>query len=251
MLRVETEGAVATITLARPEVKNALDDQLIAALSAAFSHLGPDIRAVVLTGDGNAFCAGGDLQWMRRAANYTEEENYRDAVKLAELFRAIVECPAVVIAKVHGAAFGGGCGLVAAADVAIASTAALFAFSEVKLGLVPATISRFVIPKIGVGNARALFSTGEAFGAERALQISLVHEVVESDELDEAARKKLKSILAAGPEAVAISKKLAQQPLMSIDESARLLARARAGDEAREGVAAFLEKRPARFVQKL
>ena len=99
MLRVETEGAVATITLARPEVKNALDDQLIAALSAAFSHLGPDIRAVVLTGDGNAFCAGGDLQWMRRAANYTEEENYRDAVKLAELFRAIVECPAVVIAN--------------------------------------------------------------------------------------------------------------------------------------------------------
>src|SRR5437763_11537636 len=149
---------------------------------------------------------------MKKAASYTEEQNYEDALKLARLFEAMVNCPAVIICKVQGAAFGGGCGLVSASDVAIAGEKALFAFSEVRLGLVPATISPFVIPKIGHGHARALFATGEAFGADHALRIGLVHEV--ADDLDAAVEKKIKIVLAAGPHAVAEAKKLASnEPL--------------------------------------
>lgn len=249
MLRVEIEKSVAHFTLDRPEVKNAINDELIAQLTKSFAQLPFDVRAVVLSGEGGAFCAGGDLQWMRRAANYSEQQNFEDAVKLANLFQAIVDCPAVVIAKVQGPAFGGGSGLVAACDVAVAADTALFAFSEVRLGLIPATISRFVIPKIGAGNARALFATGEAFGADRALRISLVHEVVSSDELEIAVEKKLIAVLAAGPRAVATSKWLAQQPPLGTPEAANLLAKARAGDEAKEGVAAFLDKRKAEFFE--
>jgi enoyl-CoA hydratase/carnithine racemase len=156
-----------------------------------------------------------------------------------------------VIARVNGAAFGGGCGLVAAADVAIASEDALFAFSEVRLGLVPAAISPFVLPKIGAGNARALFTTGEAFKADRALRIGLVHETVSAGELDAAVSKKLKAILGAGPQAVATSKLIAQGTPMDLETAARVLARARAGDEGKEGVAAFLDKRKASFVADL
>jgi enoyl-CoA hydratase/carnithine racemase len=250
MLRVEYEGAVLRVTLDRPEVRNAFNDALIARLFEVFSTE-RGARAIVLTGSGDAFCAGGDLQWMRQAAAYTEEQNYEDALKLANLFKAIVENPAVVIARVNGAAFGGGCGLVAAADVAIASEDALFAFSEVRLGLVPATISPFVLPKIGAGNARALFTTGEAFKAERALRIGLVHETVAGSDLDAAVGKKLKAILGAGPQAVATSKLIAQGTPMDLETAARVLARARAGDEGKEGVAAFLDKRKASFVADL
>lgn len=188
---------------------------------------------------------------MREAAAYTEEQNYEDALKLARLFQAMVDCPALIVTRVHGAAFGGGCGLVAAADVAVASTEAKFAFSEVKLGLIPATISPFVVDKIGRGNARALFTTGEAFDAERALRIGLVHEVVAPSELDSAISAKLKAVLAAGPGAVAASKRLASESPVQLEESARRLARARVGDEGKEGVAAFLEKRKASFVEAL
>jgi enoyl-CoA hydratase/carnithine racemase len=188
---------------------------------------------------------------MREAAAYTEEQNYQDALRLANLFKAIVENPAVVIARINGAAFGGGCGLVAAADVAVASDNALFAFSEVRLGLVPATISPFVLPKIGSGNARALFTTGEAFKADRALRIGLIHEVVSAEDLDQAVNKKIKAILAAGPQAIATSKIISQGAPMDLETAARVLARARAGDEGKEGVAAFLEKRKAGFVAEL
>lgn len=246
MLKVEVEGPVLRVTLNRPEVRNAFNDELIEALAKTFAELDPAIRVVVLTGEGDAFCAGGDLQWMRAAGEYTEERNYADALRLAHVFKAIVDCPAVVIARVNGACFGGGCGLVAAADVAIVSPGALFAFSEVKLGLVPATISPFVIQKIGSGHARALFSTGEVFDAERALFIGLAHEV--TAELDLAVERKLKTILAAGPSAVAKSKWLAQQPPLDLPDAAQLLARTRAGAEAQEGLAAFLEKRKASFV---
>jgi len=247
MLRVESDGPLLRVTLNRPEVKNAFNDELIAQLYKTISSIKlGEARAVILTGEGDAFCAGGDLQWMKKAAGYTEQENYEDALKLARLFQAMVNCPAVVVAKVQGAAFGGGCGLVAASDVAIAGPKALFAFSEVKLGLVPATISPFVIPKIGHGHARALFATGESFGAEHALRIGLVHEVAE--DLDAAVEKKLKSILSAGPHAVAKAKHLGWNAPLELEEAARLLASVRAGDEAKEGIGGFLEKRKANFV---
>lgn len=249
MLSAETRGSVLRLTLDRPDVRNAFNDELIGRLSDSFIGLSGDIRAVVLAGNGSAFCGGGDLNWMREAAAYTEEQNYEDALKLARLFKAMVECPAVVIARVHGPAFGGGCGLVAAADVAIASTEAKFAFSEVKLGLIPATISPFVVEKIGRGHARALFTTGEAFGSEKALRIGLVHEVVSPEALDAAVDGKIKAVLTSGPRAVASSKRLASESPVGVEESARRLARARAGEEGKEGVAAFLEKRKATFVE--
>lgn len=249
MLKVEVVGPVLHVVLDRPEVRNAFNDELIQAMSHAFSNLPPGIRVVVLSGEGKAFCAGGDLEWMRKAASYTVEENHRDALRLARLFRMIVESPVPVIAKVHGAAFGGGCGLVAAADIAVAAPDAKFAFSEVKLGLIPATISTIVIPKIGSGHARSLFTTGEAFDAHRALKIGLIHEI--SDDLDGAVTAKLQQILASGPEAIAGAKRLVHDFPMTLDEAAGRLARARASNEAKEGVDAFLQKRPASFVEKL
>jgi enoyl-CoA hydratase/carnithine racemase len=243
-----TPGIVTRIHLNRPEVRNAFNDKLISELASAFSQVPAEARAVIISGEGSAFCAGGDLEWMRKAAEYSHEENQRDALKLARLFRSITECKAVTIARVIGPAFGGGCGLVAAADIAIASEDAKFAFSEVKLGLIPATISPFVVSKIGAGHARALFATGEPFSADHALRIGLVHEVVPSEEVDAAIGRKLKHILAAGPEAVAEAKKLVRDHPLSLDEASRRLADARAGREGKEGVAAFLEKRKAKFV---
>lgn len=245
MLRVEPAGPVLKVVLNRPEVRNAFNDELIAALTDVFSGIGPATRAVVVSGEGKSFCAGGDLEWMRKAAAYTEEQNYQDALKLAHLFRSIAECPAVVIAKVHGAAFGGGCGIVAASDVAVASQDAMFSFSEVRLGLIPGTISTYVIPKIGAGHARSLFATGEAFGVEKAQRIGLIHDI---GDLDELVAMKLKAILAAGPKAVTAAKRLVLDSPVDITDSARRLALARAGDEGKEGVAAFLERRKASYV---
>lgn len=247
MLRVEPDGPLLRVTLNRPEVRNAFNDEVIAQLYTVFTEVRTGgIRAVILAGEGDAFCAGGDLQWMRKAAEFTEEQNYEDALKLARLFEAMVNCPAVIIARVQGPAFGGGCGLVCASDVAIVSEKALFAFSEVRLGLVPATISPFVIPKIGQGHARALFATGEAFGPEHALRIGLVHEV--NNHLDAAIDKKLKTILASGPRAVAEAKKLGWAQPLGLEDAARLLAKFRSGAEGKEGVGAFLDKRKASFV---
>jgi methylglutaconyl-CoA hydratase len=253
MLHVAREGPVLRLTLDRPEVRNAFNDELIAALSEAVGSVGQgtsgsEIRAVVLSGTGKAFCAGGDLEWMRKASAYSDEENYQDALRLARLFEAIVKCPAVVIAKVHGAAFGGGCGLVACADVAVCDPEAKFAFSEVRLGLLPATISPFVIPKIGSGHARALFATGATFDAERALRIGLVHEVAPQGALDVAVENLVRAVLSVGPKAASEAKLIAQSPAMRIEEAAKMLARARASDEGKEGVRAFLEKRKAAFV---
>jgi methylglutaconyl-CoA hydratase len=245
MLKIQADGPVLRMTLDRPEVRNAFNEELIASLTEAFVTLPTGTRVVVLGGEGKAFCAGGDLEWMRRAALYSEEENYRDALKLAELFQAISRCPALTIARVHGAAFGGGCGLVAAVDVAVAAPDALFAFSEVRLGLIPGTISTVVIPKIGLGHSRALFATGEAFSAEHARLIGLVHEVGDVDTLIAA---KIKHALAAGPHAVTDAKRLVHDFPLSIDETARRLAATRAGDEAKEGISAFLERRKPAFL---
>jgi len=251
MLHVKEDGAIRTVTLARPDVRNAFNDELISALREQFENPG-SARAIIVEGEGAAFCAGGDLQWMKKAANYTREQNIADALNLAQMLQAVVNCPAVVIARVHGAAFGGGCGLVAAADVAIAQEGTKFAFSEVKLGLIAATISSIVIPKIGAGHARSLFATGEVFDTEKALRIGLVHDVVtDAVESETVLQAKLKAILSAGPEAVAASKKLVNTAPHSIEATAEFLADRRATDEGKEGVAAFLEKRKASYVVDL
>jgi len=246
MLSVQSEGSVLRITLARPEVRNAFNDELIARLTETFRDVGSETRLVVLSGEGKAFCAGGDLEWMKRASSYSREENYADALKLAGLFESVASCNAPVLARVHGACFGGGCGLVAASDIAIADSGALFAFSEVRLGLIAGTISSHVIPKIGKGHARALYATGEAFEAARALAIGLVHQVGDLDELE---AKIIKQVLSAGPNAVRESRKIVRDFPLSVDECANRLADIRSGPEAREGVSAFLEKRKASYVE--
>jgi methylglutaconyl-CoA hydratase len=248
MLRVESYGSVVRITLDRPAVRNAFNDELIGRLSSAFEELGEETRVVVLSGEGQAFCAGGDLEWMRRAAGYTEEENRRDALALAHLFERIARCPAVVIAKVHGAVFGGGCGLVAAADVALAVEGTKFAFSEVRLGLIPATICPFVVAKIGRGHARALFATGIAFDAEHAQGIGLIHGIFGADDIDNEFQRYSEAVHAAGPGAVAAAKNLVLDGDLSLEEYANRLARARSSEEGKEGITAFLEKRRASFV---
>ena len=248
MLQRDHVGPVLRLTLDRVEVRNAFNDELIKALTESFSDLDPSIRAVVISGNGPAFCAGGDLEWMRKAAAYEEDENVRDATKLARLFRAIHDCRAVVIAKVHGSCFGGGCGLVAAADVAVAEKQTKFAFSEVRLGLIPATISPFVIEKIGRGAARGLFATGETFDADHAQRIGLVQDSLPESELDAAVDRRIKAVLSAGPEAVRAAKKLVFDGDLTLDECAKRLARARGSREAKEGVSAFLDKRKASYV---
>ncbi|MBX3095694.1 MAG: enoyl-CoA hydratase/isomerase family protein [Fimbriimonadaceae bacterium] len=249
MLLTARQGDVLTVTLARPEVRNAFNDELIAKLTETFRSVEKDVRAVVVRGEGKAFCAGGDLEWMRKAADYTEEQNANDAEKLAALFDAVSQCHAPVIARVHGAAFGGGLGLIAAADIAVAETACKFSFSEVRLGLIPATIARHVMPKIGVGNARWLFTTGTVFDAETAQRIGLVHGLAEHEmNLNDLVNSILTDLHRNGPEAVAAAKRLAFDSPLSDREAAERLAKHRAGKEGKEGVAAFLEKRAARFV---
>lgn len=247
MLNIEQQGPILRVALNRPEVRNALNDDVLYDLATVFLELDKSIRAVVLSGEGKAFCAGGDLNWMQKAANYTEDENIRDATALSRLFRSIVDSRALVIAKIHGSCFGGGCGLAAAADVTIAEQETLFSFSEVKLGLIPATISPFVIDKIGRGAARWLFASGEVFKAEVALRVGLAQKVVPSAELDGAVADTLRSCLASGPEAVHAAKDLVNEGELDADACARRLARARAGREGKEGVAAFLEKRKPAF----
>lgn len=251
MLQAETRGSVRFLTLDRPEVRNAFNDELIALLSKSVRQAEDDgIRVAVIKGNGKAFCAGGDLNWMKKAAGYSEEENRQDALKLAKLMKAIAESPVLFITQVHGACFGGGCGLVAAGDVCLAAEGTLFAFSEVKLGLVPATISTFVLPKIGGGHARALFTTGEVFDADRAMRIGLANDVVPSEQLEARVSRSIEAALAAGPSALAYCKALAQSAPPTPEEGAAMLARFRASEEGREGVTAFLDKRPASFVQE-
>ncbi len=248
MLQVRQDGPVLRVALDRPEVRNALDDQLIAALADAVEGAPRSTRVLVLRGEGKAFCAGGDLAWMRRAAAYSREQNIEDALALSRLFQGLVSFPGVVIAQVHGAAFGGGAGLVCCADVAVAATGTLFSFSEAKLGLVPATISPYVVEKIGRGHARALFTTAEIFDAERAAAIGMVHEVTPMDGLESKVEEKVEAVLKCGPSAVALCKRLVAASPMTSNDAASMLADARASDEGKEGVSAFLEKRSANFV---
>jgi len=228
------------VTLARPERRNAFDASLIAELTEAFAEVG-DARAVVLSGEGQSFCAGADVDWQRSAIDLSFDDNVEDALRLYRMCETIDRCPAPVIARVQGYALGGGSGLVACADIAIASPDAVFGFSEVKLGIIPAVISPFVLPKIGA-HARRYFLTGERFDAGSALRIGLVHEVAEN--LDAAVERVVIEILTAGPEAVREAKKLIRERPAG-DKTAQIAARLRAGDEGQEGLRAFLERRTA------
>jgi len=250
-LQITYEGAVARITLTQPEVRNAFSDEAIADITAAFTEVGSraDVRAVVLAAEGTAFCAGANLNWMRRMADYTREENLADAAKLAEMLRVIYECPKPTIARVQGDVYAGGMGLVAACDMAVAVDTAGFCLSEVKLGLIPATISPYVIRAMGARAAHRYFLTAERFDAAEALRIGFVHEVVAADALDARVDELLKALTSASPNAVRACKKLVidvaerEINVHLIAATVEGIADIRASEEGREGVQAFLQKR--------
>lgn len=249
-----TGGAVATVTLNRPGSRNALDAALIGELTRAFGEFAGDdnVRVVVLAGEGDVFCAGADVGYMRETAGLSYEENLEDARRLAAMFRAVDECPKPVVAKVRGAAMGGGAGLAAAADVVVAGEGARFAFSEVRLGIAPATIAPFVLRKIGVSHARSLFLTGERFDAARAREIGLVHKAVPGADLDAAVEETVEELLRGGPFAQGAVKALLRQlettePMDAPGVMSRLISVLRTGEEGQEGLAAFLEKREPRW----
>jgi methylglutaconyl-CoA hydratase len=243
--------SVAWLTLDRPEIHNAFDDRMIVELTAALGALAraDQVRAVVLTGAGSSFSAGADLNWMRRTTTYGEAENLRDANALAALMQALNELPQPTVARVNGAALGGGTGLVACCDIVVASESALFGTTEVRLGIMPAVIGPYVIAAIGARQARRLMLTGERISAHEAARIGLVHEVVPADQLDPAVERVLSHLLKGGPHAIAAAKRLvrdlAGRPIDQalIDDTARRIAALRATPEAREGLGAFLEKR--------
>lgn len=249
---VDTDArGVVTVTLNRPAIHNAFDDALIAELTAALRRLETDaaVRAIVLTGSGQSFSAGGDLNWMRRMAQYSDAENFADAMALAELLRTLNELAKPTLARVNGAAFAGGLGLVCCCDIAVAAEEAVFCVSEVRLGLVPATISPYVVAAIGPRAARRYFLTAERFSAAEARRIGLVHEVAPRADLDAAAERLVGALLDGGTAAQARSKRLiaevqdrpVTEAMMSL--TARAIAEARASAEGREGLAAFFEKR--------
>ena len=237
-LHREQDGQVLRVTLARPERRNAFDAELISELSEAFADVG-DARAVVLAGEGESFCAGADIEWQRSAIDLSFDENVEDALRLYRMCEAVDRCPAPVIARVHGYALGGGSGLVACADIAIAAPDATFGFSEVKLGIIPAVISPFVLPRLGA-HARRYFLTGERFDAATAVRIGLVEEV--AADLDDAVDRLLSELLSSGPEAVREAKQLLRERPEGV-ETAQIAARLRAGAEGQEGLRAFLERR--------
>lgn len=249
-LVVRREGAVEYVTLNRPEVRNAFNEQVIADLTAWAARAAADstLRVVVLGGAGKVFSAGADAEWMARMAGYSSEENIEDAGRAAAMFRAINALPCAVIGRIHGAALGGGSGLAAVCDIVVAADSAIFGFTETKLGILPAMISPFVLPKIGVSAARELFLTGMRFPAARAREIGLVHAVVPDAQLDEAVTKYVDELRGAAPTAVAAAKALIPQVWGRPTEevaglTAAAIAAQRASKEGQEGLRAFLEKR--------
>lgn len=254
LLSTDKRG-VASVTLNRPQIRNAFDDALISELTGAFRTLGADdnVRAVVLTGAGTAFSAGGDINWMKRMAGYDEAQNVADAMGLAEMLRTLNELPKPVVARVNGAAFAGGIGLVACCDIAVAAEEAMFAVSEVRVGLVPATIAPYLVAAIGPRAARRYCLTGESFSAAEAMRLGLVHKIAPLVALDIEVEKILASLLDGGPLSQARAKRMiaevagrpVTQALMA--HTSRTIAEARASDEGRKGLAAFLEKRKPGF----
>jgi methylglutaconyl-CoA hydratase len=244
------DGPVEYISLNRPDVRNAFNEELIANLTswAAAVRTDPDVRVVVLSGAGKSFCAGADVNWMAKTVEFSEEENMRDAAATSRMFLALNTLPFPVIGRVHGAALGGGVGLVAICDIVVAETATIFGLTEVKLGILPAVISPFVLEKIGRSPARELFLTGSRFSAARAQQLGLVHAVAAEADLDATVRKYVDECLAGGREAIAAAKALIAQvwgqPFESaVRVTAAALAERRVSAEGQEGLRAFLEKR--------
>ena len=257
-LRFESRNAVALITLNRPEVHNAFDETLIAELTGALRAADADdtVRAVVLLGAGESFCAGADLNWMRKMAGFSKPQNLADARALTTLLATLNTLSKPTIARVHGAAFGGGVGLVACCDVAVAAHDATFALSEARLGLIPAAISPYVVEAIGARAARRYFLTAERFSAAEAYRLGLVHELVPSPELDARINELLGFLVIAGPhaqtEGKALIRAVAHRPIEAriISDTAKRIARVRASPEGKEGVAAFLGKRKAAWVPR-
>jgi methylglutaconyl-CoA hydratase len=253
MLEVTKQGGVARVTLNRPELRNAFDDELIRQLRGAFEDISRDgsLRVMVLGGNGPAFCAGADLNWMKRMAGYDYEENLADATALAQMLAALDRLPKPTIARVHGPVFAGGTGLVAACDIAVGTPEAKFCLSEAKLGLSPATISPYVIRAMGERTARRYFLTAEVFDAQEALRIGMLSQLVPTERLDAAIDELLRHLLAGGPEAHAKIKALIRAVAgrcpddALVAETAQRIAEIRGSPEGKEGIAAFLEKRKA------
>ncbi|HEY2924881.1 MAG TPA: enoyl-CoA hydratase-related protein [Candidatus Eisenbacteria bacterium] len=256
-LKLEITSPLARLTLARPEVRNAFDDVLIAELTGALEEIreaheaSPEKapRAVVLTGEGAAFCAGADMNWMRRSIAYSRDENEADAKRMAAMLRALDELPIPTIARVNGASLGGGMGLLACCDIVVAVDTAQFGFTEARLGIAPAVISAFVLPKIGASAARRYFLTAETFDADEAKAIGLVHEVVPEEELDATVDRFVAALGGNGPRAVSAAKGLIREALArsrkdALENAVRAIALLRASPEGQEGLGAFLEKRP-------
>ena len=250
-LQLNVQGGVATLVLSRPEVRNAFNDDVIAEFTQAFDALGAreDVRCVVLAAVGQAFCAGADLNWMRRMADYTHAENLADAAQLAEMLRVIYECPKPTVARIQGDVYAGGMGLVAACDVAVSVDTAQYCLSEVKLGLIPATISPYVIRAMGARAAHRYFLTAERFDASEAHRIGFIHEVVTADALDAKVAEITQALVNASPQAVKACKQLVQD-VAGQELSAELIARTvtgiadiRSSEEGKEGVQSFLQKR--------
>jgi methylglutaconyl-CoA hydratase len=239
---------VVTITLNRPEIHNPFDEKMIAELTSCFSNIGPNARAVVITGAGKSFCAGADLNWMKRMGQFSREQNIADAENLSAMFQALENIEVPTIAKVNGAAFGGGAGLACACDFVVASDEAKLGFSEVRLGLLPGVISPYVLDRIGSKKATRLFTTGERLTAKDACKLGLVDKVVAHDEMDKAIEEVTSMIMSGGPEAVKACKKLARTGVQMERSDFKnycigAISNARASPEGKEGVAAFLEKR--------
>ncbi len=255
-LEIELKGVVATLWMNRPDVHNAFNAQLIADLTAACRHLDADdaVRVVVLAGRGKSFSAGADLNWMKAAGAASEAENFADAMKLAGMLRTLSEMRKPTIARVHGAALGGGMGLASACDICVAGEKAVFATSEVKFGIIPSAISPYVIRAIGERQAYRYFQTAERISAARAGEIGLAHEVVAGDALDVKVGEIVEALLQGGPKSQAAAKDLiravANRPVTDavVEDTARRISQLRATPEAREGLDAFLEKRPAAWV---
>jgi methylglutaconyl-CoA hydratase len=248
------ERGVVTLTMNRPEVRNAFDERLIVELADAAEVLGDDesVRVVVLTGAGTIFSAGADLNWMRSMKGWTFEENVADSTRMEAMFRALYTLPQPLVGRINGHALGGGTGLTAVCDIAIASQTATFGFTEVLVGIAPAVISPYVVRKVGRSFARAVFVTGERFDAQRALHAGLVHEVVAPDDLDAAVAAAVGRCLKAGPRAAAAAKRLPDLALQPLDEAAaqtaRIIAGLRVSDEGQEGMQAFFDRRPPAWV---
>jgi len=255
-IRMELDGKVARITFARPEVHNAFNADMIAELAGAFDQLKaePDVRVVVLTGEGESFCAGADINWMREIIDYSYEQNLSESLLLAEALHKLYTLPKPTVAMVNGTAIGGGNGFLSACDIAVAAEEARFGLSEVKIGLVPAAISPFVIRKIGESKAREYFLTGKRIPAVKAQEIGLVNQVVPRIKLEGAVRSLVDLLLTSGPEALANCKELIfQVPRLSLEEvkeyTARMIANLRISEEGQEGMASFLEKRKPKWTE--